>query len=127
MKNVVFSSILALSLCALSCTKTNDGILGTWVLDRYENDAGVYFASKEFDENKSGYIFRADGTLTVRQNAGDCGTPPITYGNFSGTWQKGQNDTILIELEYWGAININRYKMFILSSDNEQMRATFVY
>ena len=41
---------------------------------------------EELDEAFYGFIIGEDGSFTERKNTGWCGTPPITYGNFEGSW-----------------------------------------
>ena len=53
-------------------------------------------------KNRRCYIFKENGRLTVRQNVGWCGTPPVTYGNYSGTWKQTSDSTISMKYKYWG-------------------------
>lgn len=46
--------------------------------------------------------FKEEGVLVVVQNAGWCGTPPISYGNFDGTWLTNQEGHYELSYAYWG-------------------------
>ena len=51
--------------------------------------------------NSPGIEFRKNGTLIKRQNAGWCGTPPITYSNQEGSWKILSDTSIQISYDYW--------------------------
>ncbi|MCP4520304.1 MAG: hypothetical protein GY827_01185 [Cytophagales bacterium] len=80
----------------------NKGIIGTWVYSDYSNQNLHYHSALDFDEDQSGICFYKDSTLVKRQNIGWCGTPPISYGNYKGTWKYTSDSTITIRYEYWG-------------------------
>jgi hypothetical protein len=114
--------IVILSLVLFSCTKNEDlkdygdsPLIGTWSSSFYENELTVYTRTPDFIES-DGIKFNADGTLIQRKNAGWCGTPPITYANYDGTWTK-INDTIIeIKAGYWGGTTTSRLDIEYISS-----------
>ncbi len=71
---------------------------GVWV----PTQNGVLEWTEVIPKNKRCYVFRANGSLIVRQNVGWCGTPPITYGNYNGTWKRTSDSTLSLHYEYWG-------------------------
>jgi hypothetical protein len=76
-------------------------LLGIWTYSEYQNDAAVYTRSDGFTDNPC-YKFKSDGSLLERKNSGFCGTPPITYSDYDGSWSV-INDTIIeIKSAYWG-------------------------
>ena len=98
-----------------------EGLVGTWVhTDRYRN----LVKKNNFADNKGGIAFGDDGTLTVRQNEGWCGTPPITYSNFKGSWEMLSDSTARLEYEYWGGTIIEEIWIEELSKNKLVYRVT---
>jgi hypothetical protein len=77
-------------------------IIGIWVDKDYKEGQSIYTKQNTFDQKAGGIEFKKDGTLTKRQNAGSCGTAPIYYKNFSGTWKKISDSRIFVRYKYWG-------------------------
>jgi hypothetical protein len=98
---IVFISLL------FSCTKDKieidpgNPLIGIWNYSDYYNNAQVYARSREFSDNQ-GFKFNTDGTLLERKNSGWCGTPPITYSDYSGKWAIINDTLIRIDVGYWG-------------------------
>jgi hypothetical protein len=106
MKNIYLLFLFLISFL-LSCSKDDTKIdssnllIGIWSYSDYKTNSVIYTRSSEFADNHC-YKFNSNGTLIERKNAGWCGTPPISYADFDGTWSI-QNDTILtIKVGYWG-------------------------
>ena len=131
MKTTAFVIFTLISILLISCKKDeiyidgNNPLLGTWNVSGYEdNNTTVYDRSTAFVD-QYGYEFRTDGTVIERKNAGWCGTPPITYADYTGTW-KYINDTLVqIEIGYWGGMTT--YQLDIESVDAEHLKAIYVY
>jgi len=106
MKRIIVPLLLS-CIFLISCQKDEikvdpqSLIIGVWNYSGYQNNASVYARQKGFTQIP-GYKFNADGTLVERKNSGWCGTPPISYADYDGTW-KILNDTLLqIKDGYWG-------------------------
>ena len=56
--------------------------------------------------------------FSTNKNAGWCGTPPISYADFEGTWKKSDS-TISITVGYWGGLLDYQWK--IVSIDNKSL------
>ena len=103
----VFLILAIISLLLNSCTKDEPKIdpeyslIGTWSNSGFEENAMVFIRSNEFTDNNC-YRFNPDGTLIVRQNSGWCGTPPISYSNYPGSWMVINDTLIRVEASYWG-------------------------
>jgi len=100
---------LAFASGLFSCQKedlhqSENALTGTWVYDTYliDSDFEVYKAEKELDPDKPGMIFEPGGKFIIRSIYGWCGTPPVTYENYKGTWETISDSTILIRYEWWG-------------------------
>jgi hypothetical protein len=86
--------ILLISLFSFimgSCSKNDikidkDNLLiGTWIYSHSTIDASVYARAQDFIQT-IGFRFNLDGTLTERNLAGFCATPPVSYSDYSGNW-----------------------------------------
>ncbi len=101
------NSLLALTavlLCSFIPTHTElkDDLIGTWVQIEYLDNGILFEKQAGFAKDKPGVSFNADGTIVKRQNAGWCGTPPISYANNNGTWRQTSDSTLTVNYSYWG-------------------------
>jgi hypothetical protein len=96
----------------VSPENTNE-LLGVWINPQYNND-GLMTLDKA-DEFVDGYgiAFHENGTLTERKNVGWCGTPPITYGDFAGSWEEA-DDIIDMVVDFWGGENEITWKIIFV-------------
>jgi hypothetical protein len=95
----------------------SDDIIGSWTNARVEGEV-ITLERKDKPENEYTITFREGGKLTERKNAGWCGTPPVSYADFEGTWQ--QTDSLInIEVGYWGGRE--QYRWIILSVDRKNL------
>ena len=90
MKKVILL-IFLFSFIMGSCTKNDikidkDNLLiGTWINSHSTGDASAYTRAQDFTQT-TGFKFNLDGTLTERNLAGFCATPPVSYSDYSGSW-----------------------------------------
>lgn len=78
----------------------SDPIIGSWINPQYTDTLWKYERANALQENSPGITFKPDGLLIERKNAGWCGTPPITYSNYNGSWTR--NDSLIqITVDYW--------------------------
>ena len=125
MKKIVFMIIPAL-ICGIAlmtgCERQEpnlegfDDIIGCWANPVYEYDIYpiaviCYQRVKTLPANSPSIKFLNDGTLIERKNIGWCGTPPITYGDFSGNWQVENDNDIKIDVAYWGGVEQKTWKI----------------
>jgi hypothetical protein len=63
-------------------------ILGSWIRCDYDhrNRITVYKRNGTTDKKGPGLRFRKNGILVARANTSWCGTPPVDYRNFTGSW-----------------------------------------
>jgi hypothetical protein len=112
--------ILILITFLYSCSKEkieidpDNPLIGVWNYSGYTDHAQVFARSKEFSDNP-GYQFNADGTLMERKNAGFCGTPPVSYADYQGTWSIINDTLVRIDVGYWGGTTV--YNLDIESVD----------
>ncbi|RYU93384.1 hypothetical protein [Emticicia agri] len=126
-KNIRYIVALLFAGLLLGCREKYDPenpIIGTWVLDKYEsieNKSLISFhRASQFEQDKPGYGFKANGLLITRQNAGWCGTPPITYNETKGSWDKA-NNKININGIFWGGTFNATYEIHLLNGTQLQL------
>jgi hypothetical protein len=126
----LFLFVLLFSPVLFSCQKDklvvdpDNPLIGIWNQSDYLEKAIVYTRQTEFSDNPC-YKFNADGTLLERKNAGFCGTPPITYSDYDGSWSM-LNDTIIqITSGYWGGTMT--YKLDIESVSDNTLKVEAIY
>jgi len=128
MKKVILP-IIFLSFLISGCSKENISIdpdnflIGIWNYSDYQNNTTIFTRNNEFINNHC-YQFNSDGTLTERKNSGWCGTPPISYADYSGTWTFLNDTLIHINVGYWGGTT--SYKLNIEAVDSKSLKASYV-
>lgn len=127
-------AILVVMFLMFSCEKdlmvsealgSNVEIIGTWVEDEYKGDTLFLQRSGAFDKEKYGFSIHGDGTFTEHKNAGWCGTPPISYDSFDGTWKAVSDSLLDITVAFWGGMMT--YQMRIVSLDAEELAIRYLY
>jgi hypothetical protein len=114
---VLLSILIAFGFCSFNTIdKENEALIGVWVYAASENGITQYVKSEHFERDKSGLKFKKTGTFIKRQNSGKCGTPPITYKNYTGTWKFKSDSTLTIKYKYWGEENTEDFKIIGLNS-----------
>ena len=95
--------ILAIVSFGFTCSKNKlkKAIVGSWSNSGYVESSILAEKSDTLSIDSPGIQFNKDGTLIKRQNAGWCGTPPITYSNNEGNWTVLNDSTIRISYSYW--------------------------
>ena len=131
MKQLVF---LIVVLLMISCEKesmemdalgSNASIVGTWVEDGQQGDTLFLQRSGDFDNQKYGFTINDDGSFIERKNSGWCGTPPISYDNFEGSWEAVSDSLLDITVAYWGGMMT--YQIRIVSLDAEELAIRYLY
>ena len=112
-------------LMNLEALGDNTGIVGTWVEDAYKGDTLYLDRSKTFNKDKYGFTIHEDGTFTEHKNAGWCGTPPITYDSFEGSWEAVSDSLLDITVAYWGGVMT--YQIRIVSLTWEELAIRYLY
>lgn len=109
----------------------NIGIIGTWVeevdisLPSPGDGVTLLRRSENLDTDSYGFILHDDGSFTEHKNAGWCGTPPIAYDNFEGTWVPLSDTVLDITVGYWGGTLT--YQMHIVSLDGNELGIRYLF
>jgi len=121
-KKIKISLLLIFFFIFISCKnkiENYDMLTVSWLEVNIDDSIKTYKKANELDENKYGFTFKPNGVFIERKNSGWCGTPPISYDNFEGTWIR-KDSIINIETTYWGG-TLN-YKWKILSINNTELK-----
>lgn len=109
--------ILLFAISIIACEKNNenlasgpDQLIGSWFNPQSNDSIVTYERSEGLVENDYGFSFNEDNTFIERKNAGWCGTPPISYADFDGTWTN-KDSIIEINVDYWGGTADYTWKM----------------
>ena len=105
-------SILVLAgmlILVLSCEKEDalykEGVPGeivsSWIDPVYSDSLITYTRATQLRNDDPGITFKDDGSLIERRNAGFCGTPPISYDDYDGSWSL-EDSVISINTDFWG-------------------------
>jgi hypothetical protein len=104
---------------------TDPMLVGTWVSPSYQGDTVILKRATVFRKDDYGICFKEDGSLVERKNEGWCGTPPITYANFDGTWTMHNDTLIHIRVAYWGGTT--SYDLSMVGIDESKLRVIYRY
>lgn len=131
MKQLVFLIVVFL---LVSCEKesmelaalgSNASIVGTWVDDGQKGDTLLLQRAGAFDKEKYGFTINDDGSFIERKNSGWCGTPPIAYDNFEGSWEAVSDSLLDITVAYWGGVIT--YQIRIVYLNAEELAIRYLY
>ena len=126
--------LMLLVLVSISCEKElvdtealgeNVAIMGTWIENGYEEDLTLLKRGDQLDPSKYGFTLEENGSFIERKNSGWCGTPPIAYENFEGSWVALSDSLIEITVAYWGGTMT--YQMRVVSLGTEELRIRYLY
>jgi hypothetical protein len=130
-----FSGLLTLIFLATnSCSDNNEtevkskkinSIYGNWARIGFSNSSVILARTKTLTTEGYGLSLNEDGSYVERKNAGWCGTPPISYLNYPGTWKPINDSTLTVKVGYWGGTT--QYKLIINSSKQDTIAIQFVY
>jgi hypothetical protein len=114
-------SIVLLTSCENDIDLKSDEaelIIGHWISPVYIDTLVQYTRAEGLNENDYGISFNPGNSLVERQNAGWCGTPPISFANYNGTWSK-TGDIIDITVDFWGGKANHKWK--VIANDQKTL------
>jgi len=80
----------------------DDLLIGAWSHSEYSDSITTLTRMRSLPKNEYGISFLEGGDLLEWKNSGWCGTPPIAYGEFEGTWEFAGDSVLVIQTDYWG-------------------------
>jgi hypothetical protein len=128
MKKILFHLFL-LSFLLSSCSKNEIAIdkdnllIGVWNFSHSDIDVQVYERAGDFIQTR-GYRFNPDGTVVERNIAGFCGTPPVSYSDYPGTWTILKDN--LVQMNITSFDGSRSYRLEIQSVTADSLRAVQV-
>jgi hypothetical protein len=99
-----------------------ENLIGFWETSNYNDSYIVYSKIDNFRNDGAGIQFLKDGKLLKRQNSGWCGTPPISYSNFEGTWELKDGNKVSINYKYWGGEIQETWEINYLEKNSMKIR-----
>jgi hypothetical protein len=121
MKKICF---LLLSIVFFACENNQEiGVdqdnllLGTWVEPLYDNESITFKRAAILPTEAYAIEFKKDGTF-IEKTAGWCGTPPLTFSNYIGTFQIDETlikiTTTTFPLNYqWRIISLTENELLV--------------
>jgi hypothetical protein len=124
-KVLILGFLLPLFACEENVVTVNEGaginaesLIGSWIHPQYNDSTITYEKSGKLSDQEYGFSFLPENKFLERKNIGWCGTPPVSYGDYEGTWTR--NDSILdISVGYWGGTEDFKWK--IMSMDQHHL------
>ena len=124
---ILIPILIMISSCD-TCTQpiSDNTLYNVWV--KYDDDfrdPNTLRSSQKLEDNHYGFIIKKDGTFIERKNLGGCGTPPISYGNYEGSWSEISDDILEIDVGFWGGVTT--YKIQILSVNDSELKIKYIF
>jgi hypothetical protein len=99
-------------------------LIGCWINPQLSDTIWTFDKAENLQENTYGFIFNYEQVFIERDHSGWCGTAPVSYSDYEGTWSK--NDYIInIASKYWGGTTDYQWK--IISVDENTLKIYKVY
>jgi len=120
LKMILFFSLIVLVSCEKNepvVMNESEKLIGSWVNPVMIDTLWKYQRVATLKDNDYGMSFKEGQLFVERKNAGWCGTPPVAYDDFDGTWTK--NDSVInITVAYWGGLVSYQWKVISVDKDN---------
>lgn len=100
-------------------------LIGNWSRIGFDNNHTILIKTKTLTTDGYGISIQENGKFVERKNAGWCGTPPITYDNYNGTWKAKNDSTLTINVAYWGGQTTYDLKVMKVKADT--LTVEFIY
>ena len=123
-KYLLFIIGLLLSACLFTPVNTNTDLLGYWTQESHQDTIVTFQRADSMPDNDYSFGFFEKGLFKERKNIGWCGTPPITYGDYEGTWSMSDS-LITIDVPYWGGMI--RYTWRLLEVNKQELKVVRIY
>ena len=117
--------VFSIAVLFLACEKENNpelgdtiSLIGYWVDPQINDSIFTFEKAEKLPDNDYGLAFKEGQEFLERKNSGWCGTPPISYSDYAGTWNL-DGPIINITVGYWG--RIVDYKWRIISIEKNKL------
>lgn len=111
-------------LLLTSCKKdeqpkaSDTSYIGYWANPVYTDTSVTYTRSAALPKDSYGFQIADNNKFVEHKNIGSCGTPPIVYGIYEGSWTK-VDDTLKITVGFWGGVTT--YNWLIVKANEDQL------
>lgn len=112
-----------LSACEKQDTFVKEELIGVYINSEYSDSLITFNREDVLPENDYAIQFKTNGKLIERNNAGWCGTPPITYDNFEGSWKR-EKQVVDYTVEFWGGTRDIKWE--IISLDDQILKVKLI-
>ncbi len=130
--NTLKTFLLLTILIAVSSCESNDEIpidpdnllIGNWADPVYDNETTTFQRAGSLPNEAYGVAFKADGVF-IERSSGWCGTPPLIFSDFEGTWET-EDTLIKITTQYypgkfnWRIVSLTEDKLVVKRELTEQ-------
>jgi hypothetical protein len=126
MKTTLKTVLLLLLVTSFGCSQENETIpinesnklIGHWINPVYSGSELQLTRANSLKNDEYGLSF-LEKTQCVERSSGWCGTPPITFFDFKGTWTR--TDSVLIMTIDNGLSGMQNIKWLIKTLDNNTL------
>lgn len=121
---------IVLLILLFSCEKASlapepGELEGIWVQSDYDEDLTIFSKKNKLDDDKYGFKISDGGIFLEHKNSGWCGTPPISYADYEGTWKYESDSVLIVDVGYWGGTMT--YKMQIVELTANKLKTRYIY
>ncbi len=129
--NILKPFLLLTILISISSCEENDEIIdpdnlviGNWVNPVYNNETTTFQRGHSLLDEAYGVSFNGDGVF-IERSSGWCGTPPLVFSDFEGTWEM-ENTLIKISTQYfpgnfnWRIVSVTENELVVKRELTEQ-------
>jgi hypothetical protein len=95
----------------------NNKLLGSWINPEYNNSEIKFERVDSLKENEYGISF-LKGDVFIERSSGWCGTPPLSYFDYQGNWEK---DDLIVEIDIDMGLGSNNRVWKIKSINNSYL------
>ncbi len=121
LKVLMILCVFVFTACDKDDEKIEDdssALMGFWINPEMNDSTITYKRAEELKDNDYGIAFNAMHKFIERKNSGWCGTPPISYADYGGTWEE-TGSVVKITVEYWGGTM--DYTWEVVSVNDEEL------
>jgi hypothetical protein len=105
-------------------TSLDDKLIGVWIHKGFVNGFQFSIKANDLEKKGSGMELKLNGIAVIRGMAGGCGTPPIAYSNYEGTWSVSSDSIITLNYKNWeGHIE---QKIQIITVDSDTLKINYL-
>ena len=119
---IYYTTILFFLLFS-ACEKENEqtypspeDLTGHWINPEYNDTFVTFERSAGLKPDDYGFSILPDHKFIERKNTSWCGTPPVIYGDYEGTWMQ-VDSVIYITVGYWGGSVNYKWTVVLMNGD----------